>query len=753
VLGCVALPAGAGAQDAATAPDSLATLRVRVERVARDTLPVEGAIVRAGRVARQTGRDGLAVLRLAAGTHAILVARLGLAADSLVVTLRAAQDTSVVVRLGERAEEVAPVLVTATRGERRVEDTPLRVEVIDEEEIAEKVAMTPGDIAMMLNETSGLRVQATSPSLGSAGVRVQGLRGRYTLLLADGLPLHGGQGGGFGLLQVPPVDLGRVEVIKGTASALYGSAALGGVVNLVSRRPGDEAERTMLVNGTSRGGSDAVFFGAGPLAGRWGYTLLAGAHAQRRNDVDGDGWADMPGYGRGVVRPRLFWDDGAGRSAFLTAGFTAEDRTGGTLPGRRTPAGTPFPEGLETRRGDVGGLARMVLGEGSALHGGIVTLRGSAVEQRHGHRFGAAREDDHHRTMFAEAALALPREHAGRAVTYVAGAAIVHDAFRAADVAGVDYTHSVPAAFAQLDVDAARWLTLSGSARADAHNVHGTTVNPRLSLLARVPDEEGPLAGWTARLSGGTGAFAPTPLVEEVEATGLRPLIPPGRLRLERAQSASLDVGGPVEITGGRLELHATVFGSRIRDALLVRVQPEGFGGTTTRLEVVNATRPTRTWGTDLFARARLGEVAGGELGLLGTYVHLRSTEEDPVTGTRRAVPLTPRHSAGLDVIWEAEDRGRLGLEFYYTGRQSLDDDPYRAGSRPYLLAGLLAEWRVAALGGARVFVNGENLTGVRQTRWSPLVRPTPGAGGRWTTDAWTELAGATVNAGVRVSW
>ena len=103
--------------------------------------------------------------------------------------LLAAQDTAVAIELVEEEAELETIVVTATRGERRVEDTPLRVEVIDEEEIAEKVAMTPGDIAMMLNETSGLRVQSSNPSLGGASVRIQGLRGRYSLLLADGLPL------------------------------------------------------------------------------------------------------------------------------------------------------------------------------------------------------------------------------------------------------------------------------------------------------------------------------------------------------------------------------------------------------------------------------------------------------------------------------------------------------------------------------------------------------------------------------------
>src|SRR5206468_6748000 len=106
--------------------------------------------------------------------------------------------------------------------------------------------------AMLLNETSGLRVQVTSPSLGAANVRIQGLRGRYTQILADGLPLYGGQTGAIGLLQIPPLDLGQVEVLKGVASALYGSSALGGVINLVSRRP-ETVEREFLLNQTSRG--------------------------------------------------------------------------------------------------------------------------------------------------------------------------------------------------------------------------------------------------------------------------------------------------------------------------------------------------------------------------------------------------------------------------------------------------------------------------------------------------------------------
>ena len=96
------------------------------------------------------------------------------------------------------------VTVTATRTDRRIEDEPTRVEVVPSDEVQEKIMMTPGDVSMLLNETNGLRVQTTSPSLGGATVRIQGLRGRYTQILADGLPLYGGQAGSIGILQIPP---------------------------------------------------------------------------------------------------------------------------------------------------------------------------------------------------------------------------------------------------------------------------------------------------------------------------------------------------------------------------------------------------------------------------------------------------------------------------------------------------------------------------------------------------------------------
>jgi len=96
----------------------------------------------------------------------------------------------------------------------------------------------------------------------------------------------------------------------------------------------------------------------------------------------------------------------------------------------------------------------------------------------------------------------------------------------------------------------------------------------------------------------------------------------------------------------------------------------------------------------------------------------------------------------------EDEERGRIGVELYYTGRQRLEGNPFRPESRPYVVFGVLAERR---MGRVRWFVNGENLLDVRQTRVDPLVLSARGEGGRWTTDVWSLLEGRTVNGGVRL--
>jgi outer membrane receptor for ferrienterochelin and colicins len=275
------------------AAEETGTLRVQVTHEGR---PLVGAEVTAGGARGSADSSGAALLVLPAGRVRVEIRHAGMQPESVDVEMRAQAQTDVTVELHAPVELEEEVIVTATRTGKRLQDEAVRVEVLAREEIEEKLLMTPGDVAMLLNETSGLRVQVSSPSLGAANVRIQGLRGRYTQILADGLPLYGGQTGSIGLLQIPPMDLGQIEIIKGVASAFYGASALGGAVNLVSRRAPDEgSERELLANRTTRGGTDAVLWWAAKPKAEWGFTFLGGGHHQERHDVDETAGPTSPG--------------------------------------------------------------------------------------------------------------------------------------------------------------------------------------------------------------------------------------------------------------------------------------------------------------------------------------------------------------------------------------------------------------------------------------------------------------------------
>jgi iron complex outermembrane receptor protein len=278
--------------------------------------------------------------------------------------------------------------------------------------------------------------------------------------------------------------------------------------------------------------------------------------------------------------------------------------------------------------------------------------------------------------------------------------------------------------FVQDDIDIARWFSVSGSARADFHNQYGTFLSPRVAALFRWQH-------WTSRLSAGQGFFAPTPLTEETEAAGLSRLTIPAPLVAERGRSASLDLTrtlGPASFT-------ATAFSSTVSHPILVdRAQS---------YELINASGPTRNSGFEI-----LGTLRKAPFSSTISYTYVHSSEFD--LGSRVDTPLTPRHSFGIVGMWEKENVGRFGVESYYTGRQRLEQNPYRTESQPYVVFGFLAERK---LGPIRLFLNAENLTDVRQTRWDPLLRPDRGVDGRWTVDAWAPLDGRVLNGGIRLKF
>ena len=202
--------------------------------------------------------------------------------------------------------EVGEVTITSTRTGREIDDVPTRVEAIDEEEVDEKTNMRPANVSTVLNESTGIKVQQTSATSNTQSVRIQGLDGRYTQLLKDGFPAFGGFSGSISLLDILPLDLKQVEIIKGPSATFYGGGAIAGVINFISKEPEDQPVTAMIFNQTTALGTDLSIFNSRKFK-RFGYTFLGSVNYQKQYDVDNDDFTELPRTNSFTVSPRSFF--------------------------------------------------------------------------------------------------------------------------------------------------------------------------------------------------------------------------------------------------------------------------------------------------------------------------------------------------------------------------------------------------------------------------------------------------------------
>ena len=196
------------------------------------------------------------------------------------------------------------IIIEATRANKSVADLPTRTEVLTEE-IDEAASMEPSRIAHLITHSTGIQVQTSSATSNGAVVRIQGLNGRYTQILKDGFPLYGGFSGSLDVLQIPPLDLRQVEYIKGSASTLYGGGAIGGLINLLTKKATKE-ETLLHINFSHIGSKDFNAFVSRKF-GKFGFTNLASMHMHAPYDPDNDGYSDIPEVSKFNFNPKLFY--------------------------------------------------------------------------------------------------------------------------------------------------------------------------------------------------------------------------------------------------------------------------------------------------------------------------------------------------------------------------------------------------------------------------------------------------------------
>ena len=194
-----------------------------------------------------------AVPSLSAGRYLVTVAAAGFA--PVTQTIQAPVAEPLIVTLSPAAIVANVTVVSASRQEELRESLNTRVDVITRQRIEEGGGQeTVGEI---LRELPGVITRRGSETASAAGEQIQGIDSRQVLVLLDGQPIVGARGvkrgGVLNLDRQSSARLERVEVVKGAASALYGSEALGGVINLITREPSSPFDATVGVSGGNFG--------------------------------------------------------------------------------------------------------------------------------------------------------------------------------------------------------------------------------------------------------------------------------------------------------------------------------------------------------------------------------------------------------------------------------------------------------------------------------------------------------------------
>ena len=623
------------------------TLKIKIAEEDSKKPLSDGTVTNKGAIIGLADSTGTVTINIPAGTYTLECSAGGHKAAEIKVTL---PDNKVHEVFLERAvgelEEVT--FIASTRNNQAIENSPMKVEVLGKEEVGEEVSVKPGNIASLLSDVSGVQIQQSSPVSGNSNVRIQGLQGKYTQVLRDGMPMFDGFSGGFGILTIPPLDLMQIELIKGSASTLYGGGAIGGLINLISKKPTFNQEAEALVNYSTLNEADVNTYFAKRYK-KVGYTFFAGYVNQQAKDVNGDGLSDVPNISSVVVHPTVFFYPSD--KTIISVGYT------GTFDNRK------------------GGDMKVLNNQGDSIH----QYYERNVSQRHSGEYIL----DH---FFANNAKLTVKGVAsqydlntttntynlkGNQLTYYNEVSLYQPIGKGSLVAGVNvsgnnYNTTVPAnalissmnnftsgVFAQYSLVIKAKTNIEAGIRVDDHNKYGFFTLPRLAIFHRFNEQFACRAGF------GMGYKTPNPL--EPQDIDYNPLtILPAGDNVNAELSYGYNAEGNFKKEWDKkhkLFINHAFFLTQINNPIVFETNAAN------NVVLVNASKPIQTMGFDTYLKMTLDkwEIYGGY-----TYTDARRT----YLTSQQFVPLTPRNRMAFVIVREIEEKWRFGLEGSYNGPQ-----------------------------------------------------------------------------------
>ncbi len=674
---------------------------------------------------------------LSAGLREIKVSFIGYRDTTVSVTLPY-ELPELVIGLAAVEEALDEVVVSSTRNNRRIEDLPLKVEVLGLEEMDEESTLVPGNIASILGDLAVITIQRTNPVNGNDAIRMQGLDPQYTLVARDGLPLYGGFSGSLGVLAIPPLDLKQVEIIKGSVSTLYGGGAIAGMINIISKEPGSKPQRTVLLNVSSLKEKNLNTFFSGKLSPKTGYTLFAGVNVKSPIDVNKDGFSEIPQHNDFILHPRLFLTFNEKSKLNFGITSTLDNRRAGDMTavqGERS-ASHPYLRIEKTFRNV---LDLQYTHAYSPDHVFSIKTSGSVYSREFQVPLRFAPNFHFKGTQYSSYSEISDRRQLGNH-TLVTGINVVTESLQVSkedSLSFSDYSYITTGLFVQDDWDISEKFTIEAGMRLDYHNIKGYFPLPRIALFYR------PTGGLSFRLASGAGYKTPNVLSLTDPSPTLRNNIK--QVNSEYSTGVNADINYNFTVAGDiEVSLNQAFYYAQVRNPL--RIITDTLARTSF---MENENYTSKTIGSDTYVQATYGR---WEL-----YLGYNHTEASQVySSVNNPMPFNPKDKFSTTLAYAVEGKWRTGIEGSYLANQYIYNSQYYYNQQTiYPSTRVPNFWFWAAMierkfNFGSVILNIENAFDARQAKFEslftgPVTSPT-------FRPIWGPLDGRVVNLSVKLS-
>jgi outer membrane receptor for ferrienterochelin and colicins len=325
-------------------------------KIISDGKPVEFAnvVLKGTQIGTSTDTSGkYQIKNITAGTYQVQVTAIGFDKVSKNITIKTDENIQLDFDLTAYQSLLREVVVTGTMKEVKRLESPVNVEVYTPVYFKKNPTPTIFDALQIVN---GVRPQLNCNVCNTGDIHINGLEGAYTMVLIDGMPIVSSLSTVYGLSGIPNSMIERIEIVKGPASSLYGSEAIGGLINIITKKPQNAPLISADVFGTSWGEYNADL----------GFKLKAGKKAdiltginyfnfQNKIDNNNDNFTDMTLQNRISIFQKWNFQRKDNRLFSIAGRYMYEDRWGGDLRWNKSFRGgdSIYGESIYTKRWEV----------------------------------------------------------------------------------------------------------------------------------------------------------------------------------------------------------------------------------------------------------------------------------------------------------------------------------------------------------------------------------------------------------------